>query len=68
MTFFMEGSMTKIWTAFDTLAIVALVLLIGTLTAEAQVCIDLGGGDYVCRGSGGSITQCSNLGGTVVCR
>lgn len=59
----------RIWTGFDTLAIAALMLLVGALSAHAQtVCTTLGGGDYVCYGGGAAPVQCSNLGGSVVCR
>lgn len=58
-----------IWTRLDTLAIAALLLLLGALSAHAQtVCTTLGGGDYVCYGGGAPPVQCSNLGGAVVCR
>ena len=62
--------MTRIWTIRDAASLIILALLIMLLfstLSHAQVCTDLGGGDYVCRG-GGNIMQCSNLGGTIVCR
>lgn len=58
--------MTKIWTRFDTLAIAALVLLLGALAAEAQVTCTTIGTFTHCTGSTGTVT-CTRIGNFTHC-
>ncbi len=59
--------MTRIWTSFDTLAIALLVLLLGTLVAEAQgfSCTRVGNSTF-CSGAAGSVT-CTRVGNSTFC-